>query len=99
MTTILTLDTATKTGWCLTRDGLVIAYGLLRFDDDVTAKGDFMRPGSFDYIGQSYRAAKAAAEHYDREQDHETARRFWRDADGWCRLARQNGIDLERRAA
>lgn len=43
MTTILVLDTATKTGWCITSGGVVIAHGLLRLDDGIKAKGDFNR--------------------------------------------------------
>lgn len=37
---ILTLDTATNTGWCLTEDGLVIAYGLIRLDAHVPPEAD-----------------------------------------------------------
>ena len=34
---ILTLDTATHTGWCLTEDGMVVAYGLIRLDAHIAA--------------------------------------------------------------
>lgn len=40
---LLTLDIATKTGFCLTEKGRVADYGLLRLDEGVDAKGEFNR--------------------------------------------------------
>ncbi|GLQ53587.1 hypothetical protein [Devosia nitrariae] len=45
MSTLLILDTATKTGYAVTRDGILVEHGLLRLDANVPkgAKGDFQR--------------------------------------------------------
>lgn len=45
MSTFLILDTATKTGYAVTIDGVLVEHGLLCLDDNVpkSAKGDFQR--------------------------------------------------------
>ena len=46
------------------------------------------------YVHDCYKAAAAAAKYYAERQDHNTAERFWRDADGWRKYAWLNGFDV-----